>query len=89
MFVCVSYRIFLLFPQQDLIEIGMYTKMACCHSKPLKYTAQALVLDTNSEENAIKVCNPIMYQKKYWVGLLSLVTWKAQNLSPKKLSLGN
>lgn len=63
MFVCVSYRIFLLFPQQDLIEIGMYTKMACCHM-PLKYLAQASVLDTNSEENAIKVCNPIMYQKK-------------------------
>lgn len=26
--------------------------------------AHALVLDINSEENAIKVCNPIMYQKK-------------------------
>lgn len=25
--------------------------------------AQALVLDINSEENAIKACNPIMYQK--------------------------
>ena len=73
----------MLVPQLDLIELEMHTKMAHCHRKHLKYMTQAFVLDINSEENAIKVCNPIMYQKKYWVGLSSLVTWKAQNLSKR------
>lgn len=78
----------MLFPQLDLIELQMHTKMAHCH-KHLEYMTQAFVLDINSEKMLSRFQSHYVSEKILGRPIISSYLEDTKFVHEEELSLGN